>query len=258
MSLSRAVKLVLLASRRSLAHTASFVFTDSGSSGSDANTYSDTLSIGSGDGSRTIIIAFAGRAANGTATAVSALTIDGAAAAVVSDGGINAFVSQVDVAGGPRNMAGIYRISASDLPDPNATSVSLSLTWNGTALRCAWAIGVTADAIDATADDVTTDSALKNGVATSETLDVGVNTSASGFIVGVCFAADSGAASASNAWTGATEAYDFQVGGETAIFGAAAASAVAAEAPRSVSVQMTNGSSQFAPVAVCASFAPAA
>lgn len=239
---------------------ASFSFTDFGSSGSDTTTYTDTLTVGAGGAERTFALVFAARANNGAATAVQSVTLGGKPATVVSDGVDNAFVSQVDVAGGPRNMCAMYRLSAADLDDPSATSLAMEIIWNGTALRCGWAIGATADAIEAVAHKVKTASIEKNGVASDETLDVSLNTAANAFVVAGCFVADTTAASASNAWTGATEPVggDFQTGGENGRFGVAAESNVIAATPRTVSVTMTHAGNQFAPVALSASLAPAA
>jgi hypothetical protein len=236
----------------------SFAFTDSGNSGVDGTTFNDTLTVGAGDGSRTFVIVFAGRGLDGQASALSSLTIDGESAALVSDGVTTAQKFETSASGDTAgNVVGIAQIKASELADPTASSVAMSLVFNGTALRAAWAIGVTADAIETAAHHVASDSANKNNVSTDEILDLSVNTVADGFVVGGCFVSDTASGSASNTWSGLTEAYDFQTATENGRFGAAAESDVIAATPRSISATLVHSGAQFSPVGVAASFAPA-
>jgi len=171
----------------SIAQTAAYTNTGSASS---YNTGSQ--SIGAADSNRTIFALIASR---GGASSVSSVTIGGVTASLVaaSGAGVNA-------------VASIYKIQASQLGDPQATTATVVVNFNAAVTRgVAIILAVTYDSIvagaTATAQDTVQDTA-------QEIVDVSLNVPANGFVIGVgCAYSEASGCT----WTGITGGTEYQV-----------------------------------------------
>jgi hypothetical protein len=168
------------------------------------------------DGGNDIIYVLAGARSTANATTLS-VTVDGVTAAQI------VFRSHDD-GGGIRSNCGIYAIARDSLPDPAQTDVDVVLTHNQTCIRHAAAL-----AVSAAADDTAHATASQVG----GSLDVSLNTPASGIVIGALYNGDF----VTVGWTGLTETSELNVAGESSnTFGTAYASNVSAETPRTVTI----------------------
>ncbi len=190
--------------------------------------------VGANGGSDIIYIGAGARTIANAST--MSCTVDGVAATQV-------VFRSFDEGGGIRSNCGLFAIGRNSLPDPAQTDVDVVITHNATCIRHAAAVAVSPDA-SATAHATTSQ--------INTSLDLSLNTPASGIVMGFLYNGDGGTIG----WTGLTESSDLDVAAEGSNrFGTAYASNVSAETPRAISVAFS-GSDFSAKVA--ASFPVAA
>ena len=223
---------------------ASVTFTDTDVNGGGSDTFNFTSTIGAGDGTRTIFAAVTARTNNTTALTITSMTIGGTAATEVVQHSISPDNSSV---------AGLFKISAAIMVDPNATSVTVHVVYSTTVNRgTSCSVAVTTDAINASAFDTATGDDPANGVAT---LTVGLNLDVpqNGFVIGlVSYYAEAGA----TAWTGLTEDYDAESSGGLSQYTAASLSNASAETNRTITAVHSGTTDHGTASGVAASFSP--
>ena len=180
---------------------AAVAFTDTDVSTSTSTSFSFTSTIGAGDGARTIFALITGRSNNTTPIAISSVTIGGAAATEVV---------QNSISPGNTSLAGVFKADASAMGDPNATSVTVAITFSSTVNRGAsCSVAVTADAIQATAYDTAAGSDPTNGSLAPLVVGLNLDVASAGFVLGVVsYYAEAG----STTWIGLTEEHDASIG----------------------------------------------
>jgi hypothetical protein len=225
--------------------------TDFDSSGTNATTYNFTSTIGAGDGTRTLFFAIFGRQNDAGAGGVASVTVDTVGASSV-------VAHTITEAANVKNTAAIYKIAASALGSPTATSVTVSVTFTSPQLRACCSAYVTADAIEAAA--FATSTAGTTGTpADPFDINLNLNVPANGIGIAIAGAGSSGTGAASYTWAGFTEDRDSDVGAEAARVSSASASNLSAATPLTVTatVSDTGAATTFSPIGVAASFAPA-
>lgn len=144
-----------------------------------------------------------------------------------------------------------FKIAASALPDPHATTADFVITTDNTLARSSIDVGISADTVSAFSSSSAT---INTAPASPQTMTLDLDVPDSGFVLGIAAVTDLSATSATFAWTGLTENDDRMVG-STGI-SSASASAVSAATPRSVSVVATTTGSEIAGAAIAIAFAP--
>lgn len=174
---------------------ASISQTDAYTNTASQTTYTTgSLSIGTGNGGRTIFALILGR---GGAASISSVTIGSQTATLVAANG-----------GGLNVVAAIYKLQASSLGDPTATTAAVSVTFNAAVTRGVGIIvAVTSDSINQTAHATANDQDVVQDT-NSETATVSINIPANGFALGI----GGGYCETDNgAWTGLTGGTKYQV-----------------------------------------------
>lgn len=217
-----------------------FTVTDHNTDSTDASSYTPTVSIGSGGAERTIVICAGGRAVGAGITNTGITVATKTSAEVIKH--------TIDAGSSRCHMVGMYIISAADFTDPTATSVALVISFSATISRCGWGVAVTADPMSLTAFDTNS-----GGTAAAGTVDVPIDTPASGAALG--FAFDSSSSTPDLAWTNLTKDYEDLSGEGGGVWSEAGADNTSAVSALAVSVA---GSSNTGVIAIAASFAAAA
>jgi hypothetical protein len=221
---------------------------------SDATTYTNVnVAVPAGGADRIIPICVGGRSTTGTGRTITSVSVD-------SDGG-GAPEAAVEVGqatesdGAASCCAGGWIILASQLTDPNASNLDVTVVFSGSMARMSGQAWASTD-ISATPHASITDVHDIAGAATG-TLELDLNTVDNG--CGLMFgftSATSGTGSA--AATGMTnEDADAQVGAEAARMASYHENAWSAATPRNLQIDFTGGAF-FSPVGIAISFAPAA
>jgi hypothetical protein len=205
------------------------------------------LGIGSGDGSRTLFFGFF-TVASADGITITGVTVDGETASAVIQQANN-------YTSGVTDVAAIFAISATDLPDPTVSDVDVEVTWSSSGPNNVYAMSfATADALDSlTPTDSQGSAPASGGTVTTLSLDVVDG----GIIIGVCGANYSDATGAASAWVGLTEDLD-QNGDTNYHWTCASASGQTAATPLTITETLSGGTSLAGHVGVAASFAPAA
>jgi hypothetical protein len=150
-------------------------------------------------------------------------------------------------------------IRAQDLPDPDATSLSMLISWGASAGRCYWMVGKTADPINLTPFDIKTAIQTPNGSASAFALNLPLNVPQGGFTLVAAVGAANGAPTGA-IFTPANVTANFNGGlsGEAISFFGGGDNNMSAETARAITLtgQHTNGT--FGLAAIALSFAPAA
>ena len=221
--------------------TVTFTDNDSDTGGGSPSNFT-ALNINAGDGGRTIFIGLFTVSLNVGSTIVTSVTVDGIAATEVI---------QTDASNGSvSNVAALFKIKASALPDPTVSDVDAEVTWGGgfTALLNVYAaVYVTPDALE----NATHDTAVFGG--TDLVADLSIDTTSGGISIGVSGMnyANSGGADAD--WVGLTE--DLDLGVDTNYhFSTAHASAQSAATPLTVTETESAPGGPSLHAAVSASF----
>lgn len=219
--MSAVTQMVLASIGAVAASSATVTQTDADSANMGDPTLELTLDIGA-DGDNDVLYFSVGVRSVNDANAFSGFTVDGEPAnniiGVSSSNG-----------GGITSTVAIFAIERNELPDPSQTNVDIVATANQNCIRGACAASVSPDA-SATAFGTGSDADSTGG---ADTLDGSLNTSTGAIVLGVAY---NGGANTLTWTTGLTQQSNFAPVGAANVFTTALASDVAAETPRTISL----------------------